>query len=469
MDSTTIEAMEVSGKDRPVLFMCHALGGSAQAWQGVVAALGHGYDCVAFDLPGFGEAGAAADLTVSGAVEHVAGVIRARGAARWLLVGHSMGAKIASIVAARTLSGEPGLFGLAGVVLLAGSPPSPEPMDEAQRSEMLGWAAAGALDDAAARAFVDGNVGAPLTAACDRVAIDDLKRSMPEAWRAWLERGSREDWSAEVGVLDLPALVVAGGADGALGEQGQRAVHGTVYPRARFVVAEGAGHLLPFERPQWVAEAIHRFWHDAAGLGPATPPAYAHVVASDRVSRRMRAALARRALADDPGYAPKALTAQQLETLRVVAGRVVPQMPPAIDLAARVDAALADGAGDGWRFAGLPEDRVAYARALDGLGSAFAASDGDAQDACLGAVAAGVFEPAADDPSAQVLSSAQMTLWFEDARSDLVRQWVAHPATMAAIGFDGFANGGDGSRKQGFARLAAGEHEAWEPMLEASR
>ena len=62
-----------------------------------------------------------------------------------------------------------------------------------------------------------------------------------------------------------------------------------------------------------------------------------------------------------------------------------------------------------------------------------------------------------------------MTHWFEDLRADLVRLWVAHPATMARIGFDGFANGGDGTRKQGFERLAAGERESWEPLLEVSR
>ena len=40
---------------------------------------------------------------------------------------------------------------------------------------------------------------------------------------------------------------------------------------------------------------------------------------------------------------------------------------------------------------------------------------------------------------------------------------------MAHIGFDGFANGGDGIRKQGFERLAADERESWEPLVEKSR
>lgn len=447
--------------ERPVLFMLHALGGSARAWDGVAASLGAGFEVVAIDLPGFGDAPVAADLTVTGMADHVAAAVSRRGAARWLLVGHSMGGKIASIVAARALAGEPGLFGLAGVVLLAASPPSPEPMEEDRREKMIGWAAHGPLDEAAARDFVDGNVGDALAPEADRLALDDLRRASPHAWLAWLERGSREDWSGDVGQLDVPALIVAGGADGDLGEEGQRETNAIVYPRAVIAVEEGAGHLLPLERSKEIAERIARFWHDTAGTGPAVPEAFARLIASDRVSRRTRAALAVRALADAADYTPSAMSLPQLRTLRAIADRVVPQTGPAIDLAARIDAQLAAGKDDGWRFADLPSDRDAYAMALDGL-AGFDALTEQEQQAGLTRLAAGEFDRAS-------LSASRMKHWFEDLRADLVRLWVAHPATMAGIGFDGFANGGDGSRKQGFERLAAGERESWEPLMEMSR
>lgn len=447
--------------DRPVLFMLHALGGSARAWHGVVAALGSGFECIAIDLPGFGDARDASGWSVAAMADHVAAAIARRGAARWLLVGHSMGGKVASVVASRALAGEPGLFGLAGVVLLAGSPPSPEPMAEDRRQKMIEWATPGPLDDAAAREFVDANVGHALAPDADRLAIEDLRRASPEAWVAWLERGSREDWSGEVGTLDLPALIVVGGADGDLGEDGQRATNAIVYPRADISVEEGAGHLLPLERPTEVADRIARFWNDKAGIGPAVPAPYVALIASDRVSRRTRAALAVRAMADDVDYTPRMLSATQLQTLRAVADRVVPQGAPSIDLAARVDAQLAAGKADGWRFANMPPDREAYAAALDGL-AGFGDLTEPEQHAWLTRLADGEFEGAA-------LAADQMQHWFEDLRADLVRHWTAHPATMARIGFDGFANGGDGPRKQGFERLAANEREPWEPLREMSR
>lgn len=459
--------------DRPTVFLLHALGGSARAWDGLVAALGDRFQCVAIDLPGFGDATAATDLSVAGMVDHVIAHVQSSGASRWLLTGHSMGGKVATILAARALSGEPGLFGLAGVVLLAASPPSPEPMDDDRRQQMIGWAANGPLDETAARTFVDDNAGRALSPEADRRALDDLKRTSPEAWLAWLERGSREDWSAEVGTLDLPALIVVGGADGDLGEEGQRATNALVYPRALVHVEEGAGHLLPLERAQEVAALIASFWDRTAGAGPTVPASFARVIASSRVSRRVRAALAVRALADDAGYSPRVLTGTQLQTLRSLADRVVPQTGRAIDLAARVDAQLVEGKGDGWRFADLPSDREAYRHALDAL-DGFGTVPPQEQDALLTRVAAGAFSPSHDVGHRQrgngcALSAEQMKHWFEDLRADLVRLWLAHPATMARIGFDGFANGGDGPRKQGFERLGADEREAWEPLPVVSR
>ncbi|MGI4778555.1 MAG: alpha/beta fold hydrolase [Janthinobacterium lividum] len=447
--------------DRPVLFMLHALGASARAWNGVAASLGEGFEVVAIDLPGFGAAPVAVDPGVAGMADHVVAVVRARCASRWLLVGHSMGGKIASIVAARALAGESGLFGLAGVVLLAASPPSPEPMEEERRRKMIRWAANGPLDEAAAREFIDENVGRALAPAADRLALDDLQRASREAWLAWLERGSREDWSGEVGRLDLPALIVVGGADGDLGEDGQRATNAIVYPRASIAVEDGAGHLLPLERPKEVADLIARFWHRTAGTGPAIPAAFVRLIASARVSCKTRAALAVRALADDPDHVPRVLSPMQMQTLRAVAELVVPQTGPSIDLAARIDSQLAAGKDDGWRFADMPSDRDAYAMALGGL-AGFGTLADDAKQAALTRMGAGDYDHAA-------LSAGQMKHWFEDLRADLVRIWLAHPATMARIGFDGFANGGDGTRKQGFERLAADEREAWEPVMKVSR
>lgn len=213
-----------------------------------------------------------------------------------------------------------------------------------------------------------------------------------------------------------------------------------------------------------LASAIREFWAQEAGTGPAVPADVARVIASARTSTRVRALLAARLLADDPRYAPRVLTAAQLATLRAIADRVVPQddalgTTGRIDIAARVDAQLADGDGDGWRNADLPADPVAYGLALDALAGFELASTAE-QEARLDALG--------DEPQG-ALSAEQLSAWFEDCRVDLVRQWLAHPASMARIGYDGYATGGDTLPLAGFSALGADQHDDWEPTTRSQR
>ena len=238
--------------------LLHALGASGASWREVVATLGDGFACEAPDLPGFGEE-AARDGGVAATVDWIAGRIASGGGAPYLLIGHSMGGKFATILAARAEAGAAGLEGLAGVVLLAGSPPAPEPMEESRRAEMTGWFADGPPSEADARRFVEANVAAPLPPALMERAVADVRRASPSAWTGWLEQGAREDWSDRVGRLDVPALIVAGGEDGDLGAANQRRLNLPHYPHGRVEVVAGAAHLLPYERPEEVAALIAGF------------------------------------------------------------------------------------------------------------------------------------------------------------------------------------------------------------------
>ena len=200
---------------------------------------------------------------------------------------------------------------------------------------------------------------------------------------------------------------------------------------------------------------------------PTTLPAeYATLIASDRVSDHTRAALMARAQPDDPAYRPVALASDHFDTLRAFADRILPQSGAGIiDIAQRLDAMLAEGAGDGWRFADMPPDRDAYATGLAALdtwarmahGDGFAALPSDTQDAMLVALAAG------RAPVGGELSPAQLARWFGDVRADATRLYVAHPATMARMGYSGIGYGGDTERLPGFHALEPGAREPWEP------
>ncbi|MFJ2978836.1 alpha/beta fold hydrolase [Curtobacterium sp. NPDC087082] len=440
------------------VFCLHALGSSSEEFVGLRSRLAGTLDLVGIDLPGFGTSTAATGTTVEEMVVLVERAIGRSGATDWALIGHSMGGKVASVVASRTVDGSNGLFGLRAVVLLAASPLSPEPMDDERRQTMLDWASDGEIGPDEADAFVDANTASRLDPEPHAIAVHDVERAVPQAWTDWLVRGSREDWSTVFPPNPVPALVLAGAEDGDLGPEAQRTLNLPHWTAGEFDAVPDAAHLLPWEQPDAVADRIRDFWHRRVDHGPLVPAETARVIASPRVSARTRGILAVRALPDAPDRDPRALTREQLDTLRAVARVVVPQPGDRhLDLALRVDDQLADELGDGWRPDGLPADVEAYRAGLDAL-EADAAQGDEHLAGVLDAVTAGEYTPTTGP-----LDGSQLRAWLEDASVDLAKQWMAHPATMAAVDYDGFANGGDGLRKQGFLLLGAGEREAWEP------
>ncbi|MBA3659529.1 MAG: alpha/beta hydrolase, partial [Gemmatimonadales bacterium] len=113
----------------PALVFLHYFGGSSREWAGVMDQLDGEHRCIAPDLRGFGQSGAPeTGYTVRDYADDVAALVERFELTRFHLVGHSMGGKVALAFAARRPPG------LEGVVLLAPSPPTPEPIGAAERA-----------------------------------------------------------------------------------------------------------------------------------------------------------------------------------------------------------------------------------------------------------------------------------------------------------------------------------------------
>ena len=110
---TTLPARrhDLSGGGPLVVFL-HWLGGDARSWDLVAEGLAaRGFSCAALDLPGFGEANADVRFEVGAMADAVMTTVETldtrehgRGAG-WLLVGHSMGGKVAAVVARAAAAG----------------------------------------------------------------------------------------------------------------------------------------------------------------------------------------------------------------------------------------------------------------------------------------------------------------------------------------------------------------------------
>ena len=158
------------------------------------------------------------------------------------------------------------------------------------------------------------------------------------------------------------------------------------------------------------------------------------------------------------------MNAEELRILRAVVALVVPGA--GFDLATRMDHALANNEGDGWRFAALPDDAQAWKRGLASLDAyarrkfsvPFVALDAARQGELLertqnGHLEEGFFATLNIVHANETLDAEQMRNWFEDVRSELVKLYVADPRSMERIGFAGFAD------EAGFTKITLGEQE----------
>jgi len=98
-------------KARFTLVCLHFLGGSALSWLKVTEALDRRFECIAVDLPGFGTASIVPGYSVEKMADIVVRIIREFVKGRWILAGHSMGAKVAAVVARRAEAGDAALAG----------------------------------------------------------------------------------------------------------------------------------------------------------------------------------------------------------------------------------------------------------------------------------------------------------------------------------------------------------------------
>ena len=246
----TIHAEARGAGDLSLVFL-HYYGGSSRTWKYVTAKLAPNFHTLTIDHRGWGESDAPADgYRLADLAADAEGVIAALKLERYVFIGHSMGGKVAQLMASRQPAG------LAGLVLVAPSPPSPMVMP-AQAREMM----AGAY---ATRETVEATIDNVLTAkklsAEDREqVVEDSLRGASPAKIAWPRSTSLEDIAAQVGDIHVPTLVIAGELDRVDPPIRLRAELLPRIPQAVMHVLPGTGHLSMLESPDAVAALIADF------------------------------------------------------------------------------------------------------------------------------------------------------------------------------------------------------------------
>ena len=236
--------------DLPRVFL-HYWGGSSRTWRHVTQALAATCRTIALDHRGWGQSDApAAGYALADLSADVLGVIAALNLHRYVLVGHSMGGKVAQLLAAQ----QP--VGLAGLVLVAPSPPQPLAMPPQARAMMT--------EAYTSRANVEMTIdhvltAQPLSAADREQVIEDSLRGAPQAKIAWPQATSLEDITSQLAAIEVPTIVIAGEADRVDSVQLLQQELLPRIPQARLHIVPGTGHLSMLESPQEVTHLIHEF------------------------------------------------------------------------------------------------------------------------------------------------------------------------------------------------------------------
>ncbi len=246
--------VEEHGSGSLALVFLHYWGGSTRTWKYVTEALSEFYRTIATDHRGWGESDAPEHgYALVDLADDAAGVIRALELRSYVLVGHSMGGKIAQLLASRRPEG------LVGLVLVDSAPPSPMRLPEGAREKMM--------NAYASRQSVEATVDEVLTAKPlepedrDQVIADSL-RGAEVAKKAWPASTSQEDITEEVAAIAVPTLVIAGELDRVDTLETVKTELLPRIPNATLHVLPGTGHLSPLESPAEVFRAIDKFVMD---------------------------------------------------------------------------------------------------------------------------------------------------------------------------------------------------------------
>ncbi len=246
----------VRGSGEQVLVFLHYFGGAATSWQWVVDELAGRFKCVCINQPGFGGAPALDQPSIAGFAAYVQKQVEDLEIDDYVLIGHSMGGKIAAQVAINEQ--QSGESKISQLILLAPSPMSVERMPDDEKQRML-------IHPSAEQAAVTVKNVTVKSLGTEQyeMAVGTQSLADNNAWRWWIEKGMNESIADEAKKLKLPITVITSTDDAAV--TFKMTVEDTLPnlpSHAQLKTTLGIGHLYPLEAPQWLAETLEEVIED---------------------------------------------------------------------------------------------------------------------------------------------------------------------------------------------------------------
>ncbi|WP_369211388.1 alpha/beta fold hydrolase [Streptomyces flavofungini] len=235
----------------PTLVFLHYWGGSARTWDLVVDRLA-GRDTLTMDFRGWSRSSSLpGPYTLSQLADDTLAVIADAGVTDYVLVGHSMGGKIAQLIAAARPAA------LRGIVLVGSAPA--KPAVEITPEYRTGLSHAYDSDESVADARDHILTATELPESVKARIATDSRAGADAARTEWPLHGIAKDICEQTCMISVPALVIAGENDrvepvGVLVSNLVPYLSG-----ADVMVIANTGHLIPLEAPAALVDAITGF------------------------------------------------------------------------------------------------------------------------------------------------------------------------------------------------------------------
>ena len=235
-----------TGESTTLVFL-HIWGGSHRTFAPVIARLSSGCTVVSYDHRGWG---AARDLPgpygISELADDALAVVAELGIGRYVLIGHSMGGKVAQLAASRRPKG------LAALALIAPAPPRPAIDGQAAEALTHAFDSRATVSDALEHMLTE----RPLPPDLREQMINDGLAGNREAQLAWPLGGMTQDITAATRAIEVPVQVLAGRQDRVDPPESLETNLLPFIPGARMTILEGTGHLSPLEIPEQIAKEL---------------------------------------------------------------------------------------------------------------------------------------------------------------------------------------------------------------------
>jgi pimeloyl-ACP methyl ester carboxylesterase len=242
----------------PAVLMLHGQPGSAADWDGVVHRLGARATAITIDRPGWDAVHPAGDL--EGNTGAALAALDARGARTAVIVGHSLGGTIAAWLAAT----HPERVSALVLAAPAANQASLYPVDRWLATPIVGDITAGitmaGLGLALTIPWLRRRISAD-TGIVESYLVGVARAARrPGAWRTYAREQRtliRElpQLEQRLGSITAPTTIIAGARDRVVPMRATSELSRQI-PRARLVISDQAGHLLPQRDPQLLTDAI---------------------------------------------------------------------------------------------------------------------------------------------------------------------------------------------------------------------